>query len=204
MSRVNLPDIAAQFASTAALNSRFDTIETFINDRALYRSNPEGDPNSMATDLDMGGNDIFNVNKLSVQTIELIGDAIVSAASTSFDPTSTTLVATNVQAAIEELEDDYIANDVTQQVEIDTNVSDISILQSQVAGLDAATSDEGVASELSVLRRSNTSWATYYAAGAGSIDLGSVAFTGFIRENLGVSRMDFIEESASYDFGVIV
>lgn len=61
MAKITLPDIAAKFASQAALNSRFQTIETALNDGALWRENPEGEANEMKNILDMNLNKIINL-----------------------------------------------------------------------------------------------------------------------------------------------
>lgn len=61
MAKITLPDIAAQFASAAALNSRFQEIEDHLNDLVLYRVNPEGEPNAMGQILDMNGYQIANL-----------------------------------------------------------------------------------------------------------------------------------------------
>ena len=61
MAKISLPDIAAQFASAAALNDRFSKIETALNDEVLYRDNPEGEPNEMKNLLDMNFNRIINL-----------------------------------------------------------------------------------------------------------------------------------------------
>ena len=61
MAKITLPDIAAQFASAAALNSRFQEIEDHLNDLVFYRENPEGEPNAMGQILDMNGYQIANL-----------------------------------------------------------------------------------------------------------------------------------------------
>jgi hypothetical protein len=61
MAKISLPDIAAQFASAAALNDRFSKIETALNGEVLYRDNPEGEPNEMKNLLDMNFNRIINL-----------------------------------------------------------------------------------------------------------------------------------------------
>lgn len=61
MAKITLPDIAAKFASQAALNSRFQTIETALNDGVLWRENPEDEANEMHSTLDMNNNRIINL-----------------------------------------------------------------------------------------------------------------------------------------------
>lgn len=58
MPKVVLTDITSGYASTAALNANFDTIETaFDNTLSLDGSAP----NTMAADLDMNSNNILNL-----------------------------------------------------------------------------------------------------------------------------------------------
>jgi len=61
MAKINIPDIATQFASATALNSRFQQVEDALNNLVLYRDNPEGEANEMVTDLDMDYNRIYNL-----------------------------------------------------------------------------------------------------------------------------------------------
>ncbi len=61
MAKIDIPDIATQFASTTAINNRMDQIELEFNEKVLYRDNPEGEPNNMESDLDMDYKRIFNL-----------------------------------------------------------------------------------------------------------------------------------------------
>jgi hypothetical protein len=61
MAKITLPDIAAAFASTAALNDRFGKIEDALNGEVLYRANPVGEPNEMSNNLDMNTKQILNL-----------------------------------------------------------------------------------------------------------------------------------------------
>jgi hypothetical protein len=62
MAKVNIPTISSGFASTTALNNAFDTIETELNNKVLYRNPPAGEPNQMEADLDLDSNNLLNVN----------------------------------------------------------------------------------------------------------------------------------------------
>ena len=61
MAKITIPDIASQFASQEALNARFTQVENELNDKVLYRDNPDGEPNVMAQELDMNTNRIINL-----------------------------------------------------------------------------------------------------------------------------------------------
>ena len=61
MAKITIPDIASQFASQEALNARFTQVENELNDKVLYRDNPNGEPNAMAQELDMNTNRIINL-----------------------------------------------------------------------------------------------------------------------------------------------
>lgn len=71
MAKILLPDIASQFASQQALNERFEEIARQLNDKVLYRDNPETEPNEMRNDLDMGLNDILNIRSLYIDGVDL-------------------------------------------------------------------------------------------------------------------------------------
>ena len=71
MAKILLPDIASQFASQEALNERFEEIARQLNDKVLYRENPETEPNEMRNDLDMGLNDILNIKSLYIDGVDL-------------------------------------------------------------------------------------------------------------------------------------
>ncbi len=61
MAKITIPDIASQFASQEALNARFTQVENELNDKVLYRDNPDGEPNAMAQELDMNSKRIINL-----------------------------------------------------------------------------------------------------------------------------------------------
>lgn len=53
MAKITIPDITGNRTTTAALNSRMTQIEDELNQKVLYRDNPEGEPNEMSNDIDM-------------------------------------------------------------------------------------------------------------------------------------------------------
>lgn len=61
MAKVTLDGIVSGFKSVAKLISNFDSIESELNDKVLYRDNPSGEPNQMVSELDMNGQPINNL-----------------------------------------------------------------------------------------------------------------------------------------------
>jgi hypothetical protein len=75
MSKIVLQDTNSGFA-LSKINDNFDKLEDAINNKVLSRDNPTGDPNQMNVDLDMNGNDIFNLNSLNVHNLTVDGEQI--------------------------------------------------------------------------------------------------------------------------------
>ena len=59
--KITLDSIISGFKSVTKLIANFDLIESELNDKVLYRDNPNGEPNQMENDLDMNGNRITNL-----------------------------------------------------------------------------------------------------------------------------------------------
>ncbi len=68
MAKINLDGILSGFKSVAKIIANFTSIETALNDKVLYRDNPEGEPNQMENNLDMNGNRITNLPTASSNT----------------------------------------------------------------------------------------------------------------------------------------
>lgn len=60
MAKINIPPIRGGF-NLSKINSAIEIIEDHLNNKVLYRNNPEGEPNDMLNDLDMDGNRIYNL-----------------------------------------------------------------------------------------------------------------------------------------------
>ena len=60
MSKIDLNNVAGGF-NLSKINDNFQKIETALNDGALWRDNPTGEPNQMKNDLDMNGHRIYNL-----------------------------------------------------------------------------------------------------------------------------------------------
>ena len=59
--KITLDSIVSGFKSVTKLISNFDKIEDDLNNKVLYRDNPEGEPNQMQNDLDMNSQRIVNL-----------------------------------------------------------------------------------------------------------------------------------------------
>lgn len=60
MAKISLSNILSGF-SLSKLNANFQALATELQDKVLYRDNPDGEPNSMAVNLDMDSNRILNL-----------------------------------------------------------------------------------------------------------------------------------------------
>lgn len=60
MAKIDLNYVKGGF-NLSQINANFDKIENTLNDKVLFRDNPEGEPNQMESDLDMNGNRIYNL-----------------------------------------------------------------------------------------------------------------------------------------------
>lgn len=65
MSKIVLNDVT-NLNTLSVINDNFDKIEQEFQNKALYRDNPEGEPNTLENDVDVNGNNIYNVNNLTV------------------------------------------------------------------------------------------------------------------------------------------
>lgn len=81
MAKISLSPIT-NVNTLSAVNANFSSIASELQNKVLYRANPVGEPNSVNNDLDLNGNDIFNVGLVATtdltvdgQTIEQIVDA---------------------------------------------------------------------------------------------------------------------------------
>lgn len=81
--KFSLSNILSGF-QLSRINTNFDKIETELNNKVLYRDNPEGEPNTMEQDLDMNGNAVLNASVVSASSLRLNGvDVEVGQATTS-------------------------------------------------------------------------------------------------------------------------
>lgn len=93
MAKMVLSDIAGGY-DLSKINTNFQKIEDALNDEVLYRDNPEGEVNTVETDIDLNGKFIYNVpaptenthvvNKVYVdQGLEAVVDAAASASASA-------------------------------------------------------------------------------------------------------------------------
>lgn len=62
MSKIDLNNITGGF-NLSQINNNFQKIEDALNDGALWRDNPEGEPNQIKTAVDMNGQRLYNLPK---------------------------------------------------------------------------------------------------------------------------------------------
>ena len=72
MAKITISNLSSGFNSTTTLNNAFDTIETELNNKVLYRDNPAGEPNQMENDLDMNGQTILNAGGIEVGGVDYL------------------------------------------------------------------------------------------------------------------------------------
>jgi hypothetical protein len=78
--------IGSGFNSNSTLNDNFDSIDTELNDKVLYRDNPDGETNSMQNDFDMNGFSILNQgNPITIEGWEWEGPWLTATAYTVGD-----------------------------------------------------------------------------------------------------------------------
>jgi hypothetical protein len=59
--KITLDSIISGFKSVTKLIANFDSIESELNNKVLYRDNPDGEPNQMNTELDMNSKSLKNL-----------------------------------------------------------------------------------------------------------------------------------------------
>jgi len=127
MAKLTLNNIQGQFASTTELNSNFDLIETALENTV---SRDGSSPNTMSADLDLNSQDINNTNVVNAVAVKVSGVSIVpgdtltvpAAANVPNTPAGN-IVATDVQAAINELDTEKVGIAGTETVTGDKTFS---------------------------------------------------------------------------------
>ena len=123
MAKFTINDIASGYASTTALNTAFNAIESEFQNKVLYRNNPAGEPNTMENDLDFNSNDILNVGTANVTSIVVNGiditaqvalaqtyatNAANSATAAANSATAAASSATSAAAYVDNFDDKYL------------------------------------------------------------------------------------------------
>ena len=111
MSKITISSIGS-LGSLTKINDAVQSVTGELNNKVLYRDNPDGEANQLEQELDMNSNDIANAKDIYTSKLYLNGERVVAlsteapddAASITYDNTDSSLVATNVQDAIDEIE----------------------------------------------------------------------------------------------------
>jgi len=109
MSKIVLNDVT-NLNALSVINDNFDKIKQELQNKVLYRDNPEGEPNALQDDVDANGNSIYNIQDLTINgafTVQgqdvgaYIGQAAVAAADaqTSATASANSAAAANASAA---------------------------------------------------------------------------------------------------------
>lgn len=117
MTKIVLQDTNSGY-NLSKINSNFDVIEEFINDKVLSRDNPTGDANQMVQTLDMNGQRIINLPAPTTMNEPARVQDLLNASIGILPILPATLInvapghgiaSTNVQSALYELADDTTA-----------------------------------------------------------------------------------------------
>jgi len=68
MAKITLDSVVSGFKSVSRLISNFNLLESALNDKVLWRDNPEGEPNQMLNELDMNSQRIINLPSAETAT----------------------------------------------------------------------------------------------------------------------------------------
>lgn len=116
MAKVVIDPVTSGY-SLSKINANLETLAAELNNKVLYRDNPEGEPNSFSNDIDMNSNDILNASVVDAVSVQIGGVSIVpgdalsvpTAASVPNVPAGN-IIAIDVQAAIDELDEQDTAH----------------------------------------------------------------------------------------------
>lgn len=72
MSKLVLSDVT-NIGSITTINANFEKIQEELQEKVLYRDNPDGEPNHMDNNLDMNGNKIINAGEVRVGSLVING-----------------------------------------------------------------------------------------------------------------------------------
>ena len=74
--KLNLPDVT-NVGSVSVINSNFAAIEQELQNKVLYRDNPEGEPNTLESSLDANGKEIYNISTMRTTDLYIDGERVV-------------------------------------------------------------------------------------------------------------------------------
>lgn len=66
MAKLTLLNIPSGYLATTAINTNFSDLISELQNKVLYRDNPDGEPNAMQNNLDMNGYNILNLGSATV------------------------------------------------------------------------------------------------------------------------------------------
>lgn len=97
--KLNLPTVTNSNSLTA-INGNFEKIEQELQNKVLYRDNPAGEPNTLESDIDANGRDVFNAGAVKAESVYINGERIVPSGvvvvTGDIDPTSVLYKANNL------------------------------------------------------------------------------------------------------------
>jgi hypothetical protein len=106
MAKISLPTAVSGY-NLQVINDNFDAIEAEFQNKVLYRDNPTGEPNQMASSLDMNSNRILNLplpaglnEPARLQDVINATAGATNANLISYEPSGTGALATTVQAQL--------------------------------------------------------------------------------------------------------
>lgn len=160
MAKITITNPAGGY-NLAQINANMTSIVSDLNNRVLYRDNPAGEPNEMHNSLDMNANRILNLPEpasllepVRLKELQDVTAGTTNSALIPFTPVGT-IAATNVQAAIVEVDADAKAREAviidralyrtnpdgkpnTMLIPLDMGTQRINNLAAPVANNDAA------------------------------------------------------------------
>lgn len=77
MSKIVLNDVT-NLNSLSVINDNFDKIEQELQNKVMYRNNPDGEPNTLETDVDANDVNIYNVNEITAASILVDGEPVLT------------------------------------------------------------------------------------------------------------------------------
>lgn len=84
MAKINLPTVTDS-TNVSTMNSNFQAIADELNNKALYRDNPVGEPNQSENDIDLNSNDLLNAKTVNTEELFVDGTRVTV---TDVDPAS--------------------------------------------------------------------------------------------------------------------
>ena len=84
MAKITLSNVASGY-NRQNINTNFEDIETDLQEKVLYRDNPDGEANQMENELDMNSNDIANAKDIYTSKLYLNGERVIALSAVPLD-----------------------------------------------------------------------------------------------------------------------